>query len=271
MGFLDKVKEKTSDFAKYGELVQRVQKGKKLSEDEREYFVERSGKSPEVFKEEFDRKQNEKVQKKNEKQRIADEIKKERMLSLSIPKTFMSTSKIIYIRRDKNDLFYFNDKFSDKSTRFIFQSYEWAGPNVETKSISKTTGNTKTKGRMGRALLGGVVLGPVGAIVGASGKRKSDTNSTTITKHFENEKDGTAKFIFKAVDTDKIEEISVVMNSKKNAEIESFFQNINVNTTSNYNDLRSPVDQVKELKELLDLDIITQEEFDIKKKELLDL
>lgn len=32
---------------------------------------------------------------------------------------------------------------------------------------------------------------------------------------------------------------------------------------------KSPVEQVKELKELLDMEIITQEEFDLKKKELL--
>lgn len=52
--------------------------------------------------------------------------------------------------------------------------------------------------------------------------------------------------------------------------IEEFNSNQNGNTTIVQN-VKSPVEQVKELKELLDMGAISQEEFDKKKKELLDL
>ncbi|WHZ05778.1 SHOCT domain-containing protein [Neobacillus sp. YX16] len=48
-------------------------------------------------------------------------------------------------------------------------------------------------------------------------------------------------------------------------------QNKNAATAGNESEGKSPVEQVKELKELLDMDILTQEEFDKKKKELLGL
>ena len=52
--------------------------------------------------------------------------------------------------------------------------------------------------------------------------------------------------------------------------IEEFNSNQNGNTTIIQN-VKSPVEQVKELKELLDMGAISQEEFDKKKKELLNL
>lgn len=52
--------------------------------------------------------------------------------------------------------------------------------------------------------------------------------------------------------------------------IEEFNSNQNRNTTIIQN-VKSPAEQVKELKELLDMGAISQEEFDKKKKELLNL
>lgn len=51
--------------------------------------------------------------------------------------------------------------------------------------------------------------------------------------------------------------------------IEDF--NSNQNNTTVVQNVKSPVEQVKELKELLDMGAISQEEFDKKKKELLNL
>ena len=51
--------------------------------------------------------------------------------------------------------------------------------------------------------------------------------------------------------------------------IEDF--NSNQNNTTEVQNVKSPVEQVKELKELLDIGAISQEEFDKKKKELLNL
>ena len=207
--------------------------------------------------------------------------KSERSLKVVSHKTFGANSSV-YIRRDKNDLFYFDKGYNEEAPRFLFQAYEWAGPNIETKSVTKTTGTTKQKGRTGRSLVGGVLLGPVGAIAGSSGKRKGTIDTTAVTTNIENEKDSKAKLVFKSVETNEITEITIVNNSKKNAEILSFFQNVNPNlsnsesvessTVADINQIeKSATEQLKEFKELLDLGIITQEEFDKKKKDLLNL
>lgn len=47
--------------------------------------------------------------------------------------------------------------------------------------------------------------------------------------------------------------------------------NSSSNETASISNVKSPVEQIKELKELLDMGIITQEEFDTKKKSLLGL
>jgi hypothetical protein len=54
---------------------------------------------------------------------------------------------------------------------------------------------------------------------------------------------------------------------------ETFYniKNTSQNNTSDTKTSPSPIQQIKELKELLDMGIITQEEFDLKKKQLLEL
>ena len=56
-------------------------------------------------------------------------------------------------------------------------------------------------------------------------------------------------------------------------EIKEYIENYNSNNngTTIIQNVKSPVEQVKELKELLDIGAISQEEFDKKKKELLNL
>lgn len=51
------------------------------------------------------------------------------------------------------------------------------------KEITETTGKTKKKHGVGRALVGGAIAGPVGAVVGAgTAKNKINTKSTTRTE-----------------------------------------------------------------------------------------
>lgn len=53
--------------------------------------------------------------------------------------------------------------------------------------------------------------------------------------------------------------------------INSYISGDSSTTVGNTPVEKSPVEKIKELKELLDMEIITQEEFDIKKKELLNI
>ena len=69
---------------------------------------------------------------------------------------------------------------------------------------------------------------------------------------------------------------NTVMFSNKNLnavarEIKEYIENYKSNANSNNANVQSAAAQVKELKELLDMGAISQEEFDKKKKELLNL
>ena len=69
---------------------------------------------------------------------------------------------------------------------------------------------------------------------------------------------------------------NTVMFSNKNLnavarEIKEYIENYKSNANSNNANVQSAAAQVKELKELLDMGAISQEEFDKKKKELLEL
>lgn len=128
---------------------------------------------------------------------------------------------------------------------------------------------------LSNAILGGLLFGGAGAIIGAQIGSEFHINEikTKITKHddrnveffYENENGETVSVIFDSSAYDCLMKLipenafdSVVTNTHKKEETP-----IATQPTS--------LSQMKELKELLDLGIITQEEFDAKKKQLLGL
>ena len=131
--------------------------------------------------------------------------------------------------------------------------------NIFTPKVDK-----KKKSVIGRALLGGILLGPLGAVVGGlSGVGEKDI------KGVEN--------IITLKITHNNEENNILL-ACKNKRIKSFNKFINeylfdkIKTTE---ELKTPEisvpDELLKLKSLLDQDILTPEEFDIQKQKLLNL
>ncbi|MFG3611276.1 SHOCT domain-containing protein [Rummeliibacillus stabekisii] len=138
-------------------------------------------------------------------------------------------------------------------------------------------GESITEGGIGRALAGGVLFGKTGAIVGGvTGKRKNkavctnlkikitlnDINNPVAYITFLNTKTKKDGFIYKTAFKDAQECLSV------------FHLICNGNTTPtpsivNNEVATSAADEIKKFKELLDDGILSQEEFDTKKKQLL--
>lgn len=180
---------------------------------------------------------------------------------------------------------------SDDPARFEMFDYEWNGP--EYKSVSKTTSTSTTKGkekektgRKGRltgavvgtaatvATLGNPVIGAaVGAAVGTGKKTKGKNTSTTTgnstTVNSDMEIDSFASVKFRNLETNQINVVGFYCNSRTDIELKSFNISQSSDSIENVKNQKTSVELLKDYKELLDSGIITQEEFNQKKSELL--
>lgn len=141
-----------------------------------------------------------------------------------------------------------------------------------------------TSGGLGRSLVGAVTFGPAGAIVGSvTGKKKTKkTIESLLIRVTVNDIDNPIiilPIITKKTKTSSkeynrafnlsqkiVSTLNVIANNKE--EVIQKVEEINDDSSIVENDL---YEEVKKLKELLDLDIISEEEFEIKKKEILGL
>lgn len=127
---------------------------------------------------------------------------------------------------------------------------------------------------IGRALGGGALFGDTGTAVGALSKiKKTDKQYCTnlqILYTVKNSRVGAKTIMFIGLKTDKSKAMykQAMLNAKSTIAGFDFIISSNVpeadNAVSNFDDL-------KKLKELLDMGILTQEEFHAKKKKILDL
>ena len=142
-------------------------------------------------------------------------------------------------------------------------------------------GQSITKGGLGRAVAGGVLFGGLGAVVGAvTGGKKSkgvcnsmklrvtlkNAHVDTVYITFITAETKTKSFLYKAAQDSAQSCISTLeiigdYNNTQN-------QNVTINTITN---ATSDADEILKFKNLLDTGVITQEEFDAKKKQILGL
>ena len=206
------------------------------------------------------------------KNEILEEIEKERQANLDIT-NFVGTrgvGKLI--------------KFDDNAKKILFPKTLLTKARIYDYSELLgyeilEDGNTITKGGLGSAVVGGALFGGIGAVVGGltGGKKSKEVVKSLKVKivldnkvvpaeyiellKTEFKKDG---FVYRAA-KQEAEDIIAILTS---ISAENEKNQINNSNTQNTND---PIIEVKRYKELLDNGIITQEEFDKKKKELLNL
>ena len=167
----------------------------------------------------------------------------------------------------------------DDSRLFYLVDYSWNGPKYNTVVTQEKDGQHTTKGKSGRVALGaavGSLIAPglgtvVGMGIGASGKKKKNIQEKTssVSESVEIETPATLKFV--QIGTNEPANILIACTSYLDTCLRCFNIVTESDTkitecTYNQND---PIEQIKKLKELLDIGAITQEEFDLKKKELL--
>ncbi|MDE3314892.1 SHOCT domain-containing protein [Lacticaseibacillus zeae] len=185
----------------------------------------------------------------------------------------------------------------DNPVYFRISSIKFAGPiyHEEQKTQSQSDTNHKSKTKKHRHGLGGAVVGTllmpgVGTIAGAvigghSGKDKTKGHSTTqassvMTTSQVEDDSSTTLFL---VNNETGEKLQIVLSTKTadyqkllsfkvDEESEKAMESSETVITSDKPKTSDdPIEQVKQFKSLLDDGIITQEEFDAKKKQLLGL
>lgn len=157
---------------------------------------------------------------------------------------------------------------------FSILGINWNGKNIINNVISSTdtvsSGKSKKTGRVIGAAIGTIIAPGLGTVIGAAhgtGNKKNDSNSksTTYTHHIFKEEvsdieltvrynDGKEEFL----EFQCYEEQAIILLSLMDEEVQ-------------HNKISDPYEEIKKLKELVDIGIITQEEFDTKKKQLLGL
>lgn len=134
--------------------------------------------------------------------------------------------------------------------------------------IEHSGGHVSKHHRGSRALVGGMIAGKTGAVIGAltGGKEFDKIAELSIVVHF---KDGSDKKLF-FVNDEKSDSL-LAQNGKKDFDRTSILLTKIMDANKNNVNTASYKDELRELKSLLDEEIITQEEFDEKKKQILGL
>ncbi|MGX7077327.1 hypothetical protein [Globicatella sanguinis] len=119
------------------------------------------------------------------------------------------------VRKDVNGNYYISALYSESSPRYAFERFEFDGGS--TIQNTKTTGSQSSNA--GKVLGGSMIAGPLGALMGAAGKKKINTTSTTTTK----EVSGSGKLFLRSLDTNQIKQIKFNATPSEFSNIERFF------------------------------------------------
>lgn len=174
---------------------------------------------------------------------------------------------------------------ADMPEKYTLMDYKWNGPEYRTVEKTTTTSHTKGKnkektkrrGHLTGAVIGTAIAPGVGTIVGAAvgtgkktkGKNNSTTTGTATTTSDNIEVDSYASMKMRNVETNQVNTIGFYCSSNIDMQLKSFNISKSSDAVENVRNQKTSVELLKDYKELLDSGIITQEEFNQKKTELL--
>lgn len=177
-------------------------------------------------------------------------------------KVFKETDSIydgdaLFVSIDKvNQLFYFGHRGGDKGLRMIYSFDEVAGYESD---VPDDLTVTETKGGIGRAVIGAAVAGPVGAIVGAA-------TAKTETRKGRSKENVSIRFVLSLGE-------SSLPTTVYPGGMTSFLKSCKASQEKPQAAAPavSCADELLKFKQLLDMGAITEEEYSLKKSQLLGL
>lgn len=187
-------------------------------------------------------------------------------------------SSTITMRQNSDGYIYFDTMPEEL---FTLNDYSWDGPQYKNVTTTQETGKhkdkTKRKGGLGAAAVGTLLFPGVGTAIGyavgskkvTKGKNKTDI----VTNENLEEIDSAASIQLKNIKTGETFSFGFKCNTNINVELDAFnwdnLPEIQEQSAQNVQSESDKISLLKQYKELLDSGIITQEEFDQKKQELL--
>lgn len=227
----------------------------------------------------------------NAKRQLKDQIERHESIKFVSGKELVNGSFFGSIYQLNNGEVVFN---IDTPINFIIRNMDFAGPSYHEET--KTTGKVKTKKKrhgLAGSVVGTVLAPGVGTIAGAvvghgMGKDKTadnrdsstyqvedDSNLTLTLENVETKETIVIGLAAKQADYQKLLNFKVFpIEAAATVQIENDTTSTPIETTSAQSVQtidNTMVAELKQLKELLDEEIITQDEFDQKKKQLLNL
>lgn len=150
----------------------------------------------------------------------ANEMRKKASLEtkITLPAANQFTSSTT-IRKTVDGQYYIG-LYSEEPVLYEFENFSFSGSTIVEHTT--TTGKTKQKGRVGSALLGGVIAGPIGAIAGGARAKNGTINSTSVTT--QEEKPGSASVLLRNTVTGEIKTISTKLTQAQANNVERFFE-----------------------------------------------
>lgn len=203
MGFFDEIKQSVKEGLETGKRLGQIElKMEKsgttacLTPEERNFFVDEKGYTPEEYLAKYQEKQ-------------ARKAEQERISALKRQETQYHIGGLDF-RRGGNGLYYFGNVFVENAACWTLASFIWGGPHYET--FTKTTGTTRPKGKLTAAVVGGSVAGFGGAFAGAlTGTHRHTDLKTTV---HQVEKDTVAYLVFESARTGQRVQKQIRCNTK---------------------------------------------------------
>lgn len=153
---------------------------------------------------------------------------------------------------------------------FRIVSFNWEGPKYEERSETITQTTSKKSG-LGRAVVGGVLAGPAGAIVGGmTGKSKGEATSTT--RFYQEEVASPGILVLKDIETSAEHQLEMSIKQRTASviqEMHKLSQKQELPKTNPDAIVNNDLDEIRKYKQLVDEGIITESEFEKKKKQIL--